>query len=204
MNLLDMMREVAKNAGIEQPSSIDSTDANHVLMVQFLNDAGDEIERRADWGVLRQTETIFGTGSPNNFALPEEYARMSPGLAVTFGALPVRGSLTPDEWMSLAPVAGDPRYFYLTGKRISFYPYLRSSATAQVLFQSSFWAESDVGPQASMIIAEDRSRVPSELVVSGAVWRWRRHVGKDFADYVAEFEATLAALAASDGGVRAP
>lgn len=202
MNLLDMMKEVAKNAGIEQPVSIDNTDANHVLMVQFLNDAGDEVARRVDWGVLRQTETITGTGAADTFPLPAEYARMSPGLAVISNYSPVRGSLTADEWMSLTPVAGDPRYFYLTGSRIAFYPYLRSAVTAQVLFQSSYWAESDVGPQASMVIAEDRSRVPDELLVAGAVWRWRRHVGKDFADYVAEFEAQLMQLSAGDGGVR--
>jgi hypothetical protein len=189
MNLLDMMKEVAKNAGIEQPVTIDNTDPNHILMVRFLNDAGDEVARRVDWGVLRQTETITGTGAADTFTLPDEYARMSPGLAVISNYIPVRGSLTADEWMSLTPIA-------------AFYPYLRSAVPAQVLFQSSYWAESDVGPQASMVIAEDRSRVPDELLVAGAVWRWRRHVGKDFADYVAEFEAQLMQLSAGDGGVR--
>jgi hypothetical protein len=204
VNLLDMMKEVAKNAGISSPQTIDNTDPDHILMVQFLNDTGDEVARRVDWGILRQTETFTGTGSAATFDLPAEYARMSPGLAVISGTNIVRGSLTADEWLSLAPIAGDPRYFYLTGKKLAFYPYLRADVTAQALFQSAYWAESDVGPQIAMVIAEDRSRVPDELVVAGAVWRWRRHVGKDYADYVAEFEGMLSALAASDGGVRSP
>jgi hypothetical protein len=204
MNLLDMMKEVAKNASIAPPQGIDSTDPDHILMVQFLNDTGDEVARRVDWGILRQTETFMGTGSPETFSLPDEYARMSPGLAVISGTNIVRGSLTADEWLSLAPIAGDPRYFYLTGKKIAFYPYLRAAVTAQVLFQSAYWAESDVGPQIAMESGEDRSRVPDELLIAGAVWRWRRHVGKDYADYVAEFEGMLSALAASDGGVRSP
>lgn len=204
MNMLAMMQAVAKNAGIEVPISLDTDEPNHVLMVEFLNEAGAEVARRVDWGATRQTAALTGTGAAANYPLPDQFDRLSPGLSVVSNASPVRGSLTADEWLSLTPVAGEPRYFYLAAGRIAFYPFLRTAATATVQFQSSYWALSDVGPQEAMVIAEDRALVPSDLLVSGAVWRWRRHVGKDFADYVAEFEAMLSDRARFDGGVRQP
>ena len=204
MNMLAMMQAVAKNAGIEVPISLDNTDANHVLMVQFLNEAGEEVARRVDWGALRKTATLSGTGSADSFPLPDDYDRLPPGLSVISSGAPVRGSVTADEWLFLTPIAGDPRYFYLAGSRVAFYPYLRSGAAATVQYQSTNWALSDVGPQGAMVIAEDRALVPDDLLVAGAIWRWRRHVGKDYADHTAEFEAMLADRARFDGGVRQP
>lgn len=198
---LQIMQAVAINAGIEPVISISTSDSDHVLLAQCINDAGSEVARRVDWSVLRKAVTFSGVGTPSLFDLPPDYRRLQSGLAVTQDAQPVRGSLTADEWASLPPTMGAPRYYYLASGRIAFYPYLRAGDAVQVRYQSDAWVDSGAR---QLVQAGDTPLIPPELLVSGGTWRWRRHVGKDFADAMAEFETQLADLAAYDGGVRQP
>ncbi|WP_454917430.1 phage adaptor protein [Xanthobacter sediminis] len=201
MTYLEIMQQLATHAGVEPISSVSSGDADRVLFGRLINDAGAELARRVDWGALRKTVMLSGVGSPTAFALPDDCARLAPGLSVVCGISPVRGSLTSDEWASLPATMGDPRYFYLAGSQIAFYPYLRAGAAASVTYQSAHWAAGDTD---ALTQADDTPIVPAALLVSGAVWRWRRHTGKDFSDHMSEFEAQLADLARFDGGARQP
>jgi len=204
MNLLQMVQEVAKNAAIPPPVSLSDSDADSVLLTRFLNDAGSECARRFDWGGFRVETNISGTGAADTFNLPSDYERLCAGLSISVSGNPLRGSLTQDEWNSLTPAIGVPRYFYLTGSRIAFFPYMRTTNTAKISYLSKNWALDDAGPKPVMVAAEDRATIPDDVLIAGAVWRWRRHVGKDFADHVAEFEAILADRSKFDGGGRQP
>lgn len=199
--LIEILQPVAKNAGIEPPSGISSNDADQILMIQFVNEAGNEVARRVDWGVLRQSVDITGTGLSSLQPLPADFDRTTIGLAVKAGDAFVRGSLTADEWRSLPSTIGRPRYFYLTGGNIGFYPAAALGEVVQVAYQSNQWAQ---GGKASLSQAGDSPLISDELLSMGAIWRWRRHVGKDFSDYLAEFESALADAARNDGGVRQP
>lgn len=202
MSFLTVMQSVAKNAGVEPPNSIVASDPDAVLLGQFINEAGQEVARRVDWGVLRKTHTLTGDGSTAEFDLPPDFERFPLGLNVTAGMSAVRGSLTSDEWLPLALVVGTPRYFYLRGTKIAFYPFPRSGEAVRVQYQSKNWAVN--GTATKLTSNNDVSVVPEGLLETGAIWRWRRHVGKDFADHVGEFEAQLADLARNDSGVRLP
>jgi hypothetical protein len=204
MNLLQMVQEASKSAAIPPPFSLSETDADSVLLTRFLNDAGSECARRVDWGGMRVTTTISGTGAADTFNLPGDYDRLCAGLSISASGNPLRGSLTQDEWNSLTQVIGIPRYFYLTGARIGFFPYMRTTDTAKISYLSKNWAIDDAGTKPAMVLAEDRATIPDDVLIAGAVWRWRRHVGKDFSDYVAEFEAILADRSKFDGGGRQP
>ncbi|MGU3496099.1 hypothetical protein ACLBXM_18815 [Xanthobacteraceae bacterium A53D] len=201
MTYLEIMQAVAIHAGVEQITAISAADPDHVLFGRVINAAGDEVARRVDWGVMRKRAVLSGIGTQAAFPLPDDFARLTVGMSVACGTSPVRGSLTADEWASLPQTMGDPRYFYLAGAQIAFYPYLRAGAEASVSYQSINWAADDAP---KLTLAGDTAVVPAPLLVSGAVWRWRRHTGKDFSDHLAEFEAQLADLARSDGGVRSP
>lgn len=201
MTYLEIMQAVAIHAGVEQITSISATDPDHVLFGRLINAAGDEAARRVDWGALRRVATISGVGVQVPFQIAGDYARLASGLAVTAGLSPVRGSLTSDEWAALPQTMGEPRYFYLSGDQIAFYPYLRSAAEASVSYLSRLWV---AGDKAKLSLAGDTPVIPDALLVSGATWRWRRHVGKDFSDHLAEFEAQLADFSRFDGGVRQP
>lgn len=202
MNFLEIMQAVAKNAGIDTPATTGSNDPDQVKLAQFINEAGAELVRRVDWSALRKIATLTGTGSATEHSLPSDFDRLTVGMNVSYEGSPVRGSLTPDEWVALTPVKGSPRYYYLRGSVMAFYPYLDTGKQARVQYQAKNWVNN--GAASSFTVDGDTPMIPNDLIVMGAIWRWRRHVGKDFADHVAEFEAALVDRARADSGTRLP
>ena len=205
MTFLEIMKDVAKNAGLDVPVTVTTGDPDQVKLSQFINETGRELARRVDWGALRKEITLTGDGTPNLASIAPDYDRLPAGLAVTADMSPVRGSLTADEWFSLAPIEGTPRYFYLKDSRIGLYPYLSVGKAVRIQYQSERWVV-EPGTQGFDEMTKDGQETPLDgnLIVTGAIVRWRRHIGKDFADYLEEFEAQLADIARANGGVRNP
>lgn len=203
MNLLEIIEAVAKNVGVDVPDTAASnTDKEYVNLVQFAAEAAEELARRADWAALRTSATITGTGSNDNFALPADFDRLTMGGAVTASGDFVRGGLTSDEWNALTGVQGTPRYFRINGRdSINFYPYPAAAATVTISYQSKNWC--DNGTEA-WTADTDEPLVPADLVVKGTIWRWKRKMGQDFSDYLAEFEAALTDRAGFDMRERTP
>ena len=202
MTLLTIAQDVARNTALDVPATASGSTAREIVnVVQFINDTGLELARRVNWGALRTTTTITGTGVNANFALPAYYLKLIEGGAVFAGSVAVRGGLSPDEWAALTPIEGTPRFYRLRGSSISFYPFLANAATATVNYQSTAWASN--GTDRLQLDAET-SLIPEDLLVKGAIWRQRRHVGQDFADQIAEYEAALADYAAYDARDRSP
>lgn len=203
MSILEITQAVCKNVGLSVPSlAVANTDRQYVELIQFATETANEVARRAEWSALRATATITGTGTNDNFPLPAAFARLTQGTAVTTGGNPVRGSLSQDEWTSLTPISGTPRYFRLNGtSSISFYPYPILSATATVSYQSKNWASNGT---AAWVDDSDTPLVPDVLILQGTIWRFKRKSGQDYSDYLAEFEATLADLAGTDMRERSP
>jgi len=203
MSLLSIASNVATNVGVKAPSSVlaNSNDQSAVKIAVFSAETGDELARRADWSALRKTVTLIGTGTSAAIALPSDFLRLIPGLSVmTSTGAPIRTGLSPDEWNGLTPIQGVPRYANLTAGSISFYPYLAYAETATVTYQSNAW-----GPAGAKWGADgDVPLVPERLMTQGTIWRWRRQLGQDFQDYLAEYEAQIADYAKYDDGIRSP
>lgn len=208
--LLQIAQSVARDVGLAQPTvvvgSTDDTNRGMVEMKQCLDFVGEELSRRVDWSALRSEATLTGTGAAFEHPLPASYLRMMAGnavkLAVSFA--PVRGGLSAEEFKSLPPVVGTPRFYFIGGvrgaKTISFWPFLANAFAATALVQSENWVASATSYQADTDVA----LVPSPLMVKGGIARWRRQKGMDFADYNAEYEASLANYAEFDDGARSP
>ncbi|MEQ1519720.1 MAG: hypothetical protein ABL936_00445 [Aestuariivirga sp.] len=210
LTLLEVAQAVARDVGLAQPTAVvgatDDTDRGMVEMKQHLDFVGEELARRVDWSALRSEVTLTGNGSALEHPLPASYLRMMAGnavkLAVSFAI--VRGGLSAEEFKSLPPVVGTPRFYFIGGPRgaktISFWPFLANTFEATALVQSENWVASATSYQADGNIA----LVPSPLMVKGGIARWRRQKGMDYADYVAEYEAALANYAEFDDGARSP
>jgi hypothetical protein len=202
MTLLTIAQDVARNTALDVPATASGSTAREMInVVQFINDTGLELARRFDWGALRTTATITGTGVNANFALPAYYLRLIEGGAVFSGGASVRGGLSPAEWADLTPVVGTPRFYRLLGSSISFYPFLANAATAIVNYQSTAWASNGTN---RLALDAETSLIPEDLLVKGAIMRQRKHVGQDFTDQAAEFEAAFADYALYDAGNRSP
>lgn len=202
MSLLSIAANVATNVGVQPLSSIlTSSDQNATKMVSFSQATGDELARRVDWSGLRKKVTVVGTGSNDNLSLPTDFLRLIPGLSVrTSTGGTIRTGLSADEWNSLSAVSGTPRYAHLVGGAISFYPYLAWADTATVTYQSSSWAPAG----ATWVNDGDVPLVPEALMTQGTIWRWRRQLGQDFQDYMAEYESMIQDYGKFDDGLRSP
>lgn len=201
MTFLSITQAVAKNAGIAVPTTTGSNSTDIVKITEFVNEAGKEIARRVDWAALRSTATITGNGTSAAQTIAAGFDRLARGLNVIADSEPVRGSLTSDEWFGLPATEGQPRFYYLINAQIAFWPYLANLDTASVLYQTKNWVSTG---EEEMEGDSDTALFDEGLVIAGAIWRWRRHVGKDYSDQMAEFEAMLADRASFDGGVRTP
>lgn len=205
MNLLDIARALATNIGEEMPETTQDDTPFSRLAVQFINDTGRDLIRRVDWHTLNRSHVLTGNGTGQLHNLPTDYMRLIRGQAVSHGGAALRGSLSSDEWASLTHTVGSPRYFRATARTIGFYPFLTSGAQAAVSYQSRNWAQSNTNdPRDSLSRDNDRSWLPGDLLAAGAVWRWFRHAGRDFSDYMAEYEQMLTDYAQAEGGMRQP
>lgn len=202
MSLSDIARAVAINCSLQVPSAVVSSDDPDTIKIQqFAKEAADEIARRVDWGELRMRTGVIGTGANDDLLINSDFSRLTRGLSVTYNGAPVRGGVSPDEWASLSPVEGAPRYFRLIGERISFYPFLPTDEQAVIVWQTRNWCDNGT---ANWQADTDSPLFPENLVTKGALWRMKRHLGLDYQDYVAEFEAALADYASFDDGMRLP
>lgn len=205
MTLKTIVQQIATNVGLEPPVSAQDNEPDNVKMVQFVNETGLELVRRVDWSALTKRLQIDGLGTDTTYPLAPDHDRFGRGMTVSVNGMPVRGGVSADEWFSLVQSEGVPRYFKVAGKTIGFYPYPAAAQPVMVSYQSNAWVTPETGPDGSVMSSDtDISLIPEILLIRGAVWRFLRHGGRDFGDHMAEYEAMLADLAESEGGVRQP
>lgn len=202
---LDIAKSVSVEVGIAIPDTAQDQSPNSVKLGRLINETCFELVRRVDWHVLSRRQVITGDGSSHPYPFESDYGRLSPGLSVKVGLAIVRGGVTQDEWMSIEPTLGTPRYFFATSSSIEFYPYPADGDPVTVNYQSAEWCQSSEGSGRRKLTADtDICLLPAPLVVRGSVWRWLRQDGRDFSDHNAEFEAMLKDFAASEGAMRSP
>lgn len=199
MSLLTIAEGLAKNVGMAIPEQVISSPKREwIEAVGLSNLVGEELARRVDFGELRKTTTLTGTGGQIRHVLPDYFARVSPGYGVTYDGQPLR-PLTSAEWGSLTPVAGAPRYYLLGTARLTLWPHLAVDDTVKVIYQSKAFT---VQGRDKFLTDSDTSIIDETLFLKGLIVRWRRQKGMDYADYEAEYEATLADIANFDERAR--
>lgn len=199
MTLLTVAQGLAKNVGMQAPSSIVGSSAREWQEVlQFANETGEELARRVDWGKLQFSATLTGDGTDLVHSLPAGFSRLNSGVAVRASGGIVR-PLSRGEWNTLTAVQGTPRYFLLEGAEIRLFPYLANAATATVEYQSAYWTS---GGAAFFMMDTETSLIDESLFLKGLIARWRRQKGMAYQDEEAEYEAALIDFAGFDDRAR--
>lgn len=199
--LLSIAGSVALDVGLAVPTVvIASTEREMLEMKQTLDFTGEELARRVDWSALRATTAVTGTGAATTHNLPSSFLRMISGQAVTVGTAVVRGGISAEEFLSLTQVAGTPRFYFVQGRTIQFWPWLAAATDATIRYQSSFWNTSS----AAYVTDTDTALLPDQLMIKGGIARWRRQKGMDYPDYQAEYEMAIQQYAAFDDNARSP
>lgn len=195
MTLLTIAQGMAKKVGLEVPDRVVGSSAREMLEVlEHANDAGEELARRVDWGVLNARATLTGDGTNKEHTLPSGYSRLVRAASITVSGVALR-PLTRPEWNGLTAVEGTPRYFLLEGSTVTLWPYLANAATATASYQTEFWCSNGA---AAWTADDETSLIDENLFQLCVEVRWRRQKGMDYADLEAEYEAKLTALAGFD------
>ena len=202
LTLLTLVTNMCREVGLPDPLKIvGSNDQTAKELQHFMQEACEEVARRVDWGTLRATQDFTGTGTNASFDVPLDFTRLIQGTAVYANGQIVRGGLTADEWQTLPSSTGQPRYYHLRGETFQFWPYLPSGETATIHYQSKHYT---LAGYDYFRADDDLLLIPHQVASKGLVWRWRRHVGQPFEDYLAEFEGILQQYADFDIKDRTP
>lgn len=197
MTAINVLEDLAVEVGGISLSglSVSSTDDAIRQMVQMINAAGHEIMRRADWSKLLSRE--FHDAAPNEIDLPDDFHRFPESGAIFRGnpLSPVR--IIVDKNLALflrESPPDDQRYCFINTTAIEFYP--DETEDTEINYISRQWVDG----KDKVTENGDVLLIPEELVVRGAVYRWRRARGQSYEDTVSEFEAALAAEVKANRG----
>lgn len=207
MSLLTIIQDASRHCALDMPQvAFGSTDRAVSNLVEFATETAKECARRADWRVLTKAAAVSLSGA--SVSLPADCDRLAQGASVVLAdGTPLRGGLSRSEWATLTTQTGTPRYFMKDGGSLYIWPVPAAPVTATIRYISTEWARSNATPavpSSDWMADTDASVFPDELLTMGVVWRQNRHVGKDYSDYMAQFEAMLADHVRIDGGMRTP
>lgn len=175
---------------------VGNTDPNAQTMLEFAQEAGEEIARRGDWSRMDKTAAVTN----NPFPLPEDFQRLAVGGAVLLpSGVFARQVSNESVWRVVRNSASEVPFFYLTGSRAVFSP-TGSSVSAQFFYLSKNWLKDGSNERSTITKDDNVTQFPDRVLTKGIIWRWRRQKGLSFDDQMAEFEADFALELAADRG----
>lgn len=213
MSLLSIVQGVALRCNFPQPSvAFASTDPVIQLMVACAQDAGDDASERVDWAALKQQAlTIFtGNGATPAFPVPIGFQRLSPSdvfISSLYPTLRMPGPVNEDDLIAMKrlPITAQPsvwRQVIFNGvMSIEFFPVLSAGEVVSYVYAAGTWITGTLGNPYSPSIWQadtDLSLIPERIIRLGAVWRWKRRKGLDYAEEMTDYEGALDRLGAQE------
>ena len=202
MSAEDVFKAVLYEVGLDRSSpNIGASDFETAQIREFINSAGKDIARRAEWQALYATDTI--SGSVSSHSLPSDFQEMgergSVWLSKASGTYtPIRPVIDPAMWDMVAQRPSSQLYWHIRGGNLLFSDTLDSDG-AKMTYVSDQW----VTGKTAVTENGDTFKIPERLIVGLAVVLWLREKGKPYDDHLAEFEANLRTDIAADRGIAA-
>ncbi len=197
MSLITAVNDACDVVSLDQFDTVyGNNNPNAQTMLQFAQQAGEEIARRVDWERTLKTATV--PTSP--YALDEDFQRLIAGGAITTaGGEFVRPVLNGSEWTVINKVPSSQPYCFIRGGKILFAP-ASAGIGASIDYVSKNWIKAGSDENAAFTADDNTLLFPDRLLTMGLIWRWKRQKGLTYDDQLAEFEATLAFEIAADRG----
>ena len=205
MPLLSIVQGVALRCNYAVPSAaFSSSDTVIQQMIACVQDTGDEMVERVDWQALKiQTPVTFtGDGVTAAFALPTGFStgvnKLAPACFTSnkYPTLTMIGPVAEDDLlrMKALPFSVYPSAWRVVDNQIEFYPVLTAGEVVSYIYQQGQWITNAAGAAYNppAFAADTDLVVFSERVVRlGAVAKWKRLKGLDYAQEFADFEKSL-------------
>jgi hypothetical protein len=186
-----ILQSLLYDIGLEKTSpDIASTDFDISQIREFVNQAGEDIAKRAEWSGLYTSDTIAGAVSSHT--LPSDFQEMgekgSIYLNKTEGTFtPLRPIVDPAMWDFAVQHPSSQFYYMIRGGAVAFSDALDADG-AKMTYVSKNWV---TGDKSAVTANADTFLLPERLIRLGALWRWLREKGQPYDDHMAEFEADL-------------
>lgn len=219
MSLLTIIKNVAirVNYSASITTAFSSTDPAVQAMVACAQDAGDDAVERVDWAALKEVTPLqfVGDGVTAAFPVPNGWQRLSPSvtfISSLFPTLRMPGPVNEDDLIAMKalPVVAQPSVWRqvavqpATGPAlmaIEFFPILQPGEIATYYAAQNTWIGSSLGnPYVPPVWAADTDIVfiPERVVTFGAIWRWKKLNGLDYAEDMTTSEGILDRLGAQE------
>ena len=199
MSILSVLQLAMPLCGLAQPSqAISSTDPNVIKFIAFAQDIGDELRERFFWRNLNIAGQIVGDGATTLFALPSDWAVLSPGqdfFSSVYPMLPLPGPISNEQLASLkasSSYAGRP-VWRIVGGTLEFYPALGAGEVVTFNYYSTNWVSNAAGlqRQPSFMLDSDFSMIDEIVLRRGLIWRWKASKGLDYAEDFRSYQMSL-------------
>ena len=204
MSLLSIVKDAALRCNLKVPGqAYSSTDENILQLVAFAQDTGRELVERGEWNNLKILGRITGDGTTTLFTLPADWMRLCPSDKSPMGALislsrptiPLIGPVN-DEWLNqMKALPAYPAYpvWRIVNSSMEIWPALSSGEVVQFWYFSKAFVVSYLNATNATKFTNDNDTtlLDEDLLMKGAIWRWKRAKGLDYAEEFREYQLAL-------------
>lgn len=203
MTLLTVCQAVARDAGLDAPSSIaGNSDDTAVQLLALANKAGEIISRKP-WQNLQSEHTFATVNGTETYALPTGYRSFINDTAWDRDNYwQLRGSLSPQEWQlrKSGIIAQGPRSRFRVRDNLIYIEPIPSSALDMVIeYLDNRWVTLAAGGRATAFAADgDTVRFDEFLLQLDLTWRFLARKGMAYAEEKDEAERQIDLAMARD------
>lgn len=196
MTIGTLLPDVLAECGIDRTAPQISENTFEMRQIlSLMNEAGRDINRRAEWAGATAEVTVTSAASSS---LPSDFQRMASGGSVSLGGAahdPVRPVVAPEMWQLLEKFPSEQTYYHIKNGQVFFSPAIGPNG-ATVRYVSNYWL---MGSD-TITSNADQPIFPDSLLARATIWRWKRQKGLPYDDVLAEFEADLETAIRADRG----
>lgn len=207
MAVLDVVKSAVTAIGLQVPDQVFGSTARTLVEMQaVVNRTAELIRDEHDWQALRNIASIGGDGVADDFALPEDYARMPKRAELrptdrTFCAL--EHVLSTDEWLEreLQGFINPLGEWTIYGDRVHIRPRLSNTQVIKYVYVKGTMVKPATGQNKFRFTADDDTFVlPERLLELGIIWVWKKSKNQAYASELDDYEQAVALAIDSDKG----
>lgn len=202
MSIETILPDIVTGAGIELDAAernVNSTNKHMRQLVSLMNQAGQDIVKRAEWSRAYAELTI--AANVTQIDLPTDYYKLAETGAIRLSNqgvyAPVRIIVEPASWAFIKDTESVQPYAHIANGKLYFHPDSGITGGSMTYVKKGWLTNGSEFVAAN----SDQPIFPEQLLLSSVLWRWNRQRGLPYDDLAAEFEANFTAAINADRGV---
>lgn len=195
MTLLTICQDIAEESKVKVPSTIiGNTELEAVRLLGAMVDTADDLLRRVDWQELHAEASISTVASTASYNLPSDFQRIVNDTAWNATTrYPMIGVTSAKDWQALQNATESEGsvqdYYRIRGDQLLIYPTPTAVESLVYEYIQNTPIESSGGAAQTTWLADtDIPKIDEYLVKLGARWRFKKMLGKAYADDKNQYE----------------